>query len=110
MEARGLDRLAAEIVRRIRSVSDPELIIIFGSYARGDIGPDSDVDVLVVVGSMTHQRDEIATLRQALRGLGLPVDVVLTTSEQLEQYGSSPYTIFETALREGIVIYEREAA
>ncbi len=48
MPVPDLDELVAEIVRRIRAVRDPEQVIIFGSYARGEAGPDSDLDVLVV--------------------------------------------------------------
>jgi len=47
-EKSPMPELLAEIVRRIRAVSDPEQIILFGSQARGDFRPDSDLDLLVI--------------------------------------------------------------
>ncbi len=59
---------------------------------------------------LARQREETIRLRRVLRGLGLPIDVVLTSPDQLAQYADNPYTIFEAALKEGMVVYEREAA
>jgi len=44
-----------EVVQRIVAVADPEKIILFGSAARGELGPDSDLDLLVVK-SEVHRR------------------------------------------------------
>jgi predicted nucleotidyltransferase len=47
-----------EITRRIVETSHPEKIILFGSYARGTSGPDSDLDLLVIVPNVEHTRRE----------------------------------------------------
>jgi predicted nucleotidyltransferase len=101
--------LLAEITRRILSVSDPEQIIMFGSYARGDFNVNSDLDLLVIE-DVEFLRQESVRLRQALRGLLFPIDVVVATPEQVERYRHSIGLIYRSALNEGKVLYDRSAA
>jgi predicted nucleotidyltransferase len=69
------------LVKRILKKLDPETIILFGSHARGDAGPDSDLDLLVVMsveGPLSEKGLEIAL---ALPRGPIPVDVIVTTPE-----------------------------
>lgn len=98
-----------EMVRRIVEKFHPNQVILFGSYARGTAGPDSDVDLLVVMpveGSIQEKRLEI---RVALHGMGLAKDVALYTPEQVSKYKDIVGTILYPAFREGRVLYERTA-
>jgi len=95
-----------EITKRIVQTSHPERIILFGSYARGDSHPESDLDLLVIVPGLTHLRQESVRLRRALRGLLAPVDIVVATPEQINRLGNVAGYIYQTALREGKVVYE----
>src|SRR5437868_4206922 len=71
----------AEIIRRIVEVARPEKIILFGSAARGRMGPNSDIDLLVIKGGKFH-RDRLTKLIYAgLYGVGEAVDVVVVTPE-----------------------------
>jgi predicted nucleotidyltransferase len=99
-----------EITERIVNASQPEKIILFGSHARGDFGPDSDLDLLVVIRGVKHLRAEGTRLRGALRGLLVPVDIVVATPEQMERLGDVPGMVYRTALKEGKVVYERAGA
>jgi predicted nucleotidyltransferase len=105
----GLDQLP-EITRRILGVSSPQKIILFGSYARGGYGPDSDLDLMVVMDQVSSPRSESVRLRRALRGLLAPVDIIVATPEQLERHKNTIGLIYQTVLTEGKVIYERPAA
>jgi len=105
-EVNALEQLP-EITKRIRETSDPEKIILFGSYARGDNLPDSDVDLLVVMNSVQSPRSESIRIRRNLRGLLVPVDVIVTSLEQLEHHKNTVGMIYRTILNEGKVIYER---
>ncbi len=105
-----LDELLEEIVRRILAVGDPEQIVLFGSYARGEAGPDSDLDVLVVEADVRAPRRESVRLRRALRGLLVPIDVVVVTSQQVNRHRDTIGLIYGPALSEGRVLYERSAA
>lgn len=61
--------LLEEIVHRILAVCEREQIILFGSYARGEPRPDSDVDILVIETDVETACQESVRLRRALRGL-----------------------------------------
>lgn len=96
-----------EIKNRICMVSQPERIIVFGSYARNEQGKDSDIDLLVIMTVVESIRHESIRFRRALRGLRIPVDVLVATLNQIERHRHTLGLIYATALREGIVIYER---
>ena len=104
-----LDKLS-EITRRILSVSDPQCIILFGSYARGDFDADSDLDLMVVLENAEMPRAESIRLRRALRGVLVPVDILVSSPQQLERHRNTPGLIYREALAEGKVIYERPTA
>ncbi len=93
-----------EIVRRIVEVADPERIVMFGSAARGEMGPDSDVDLLVVKAG-AHRRTVAEDIYEHLVGVGQAVDVVVVTPEDVARYGDSPALVLKPALREGTVVY-----
>ncbi len=61
-----MPELLAEITRRICAVSNPQQIILFGSYARGEPGPDSDLDLLVVKDEVDSTRAEAARIYRVL--------------------------------------------
>lgn len=93
-----------EIVRRIVEAAQPEKIILFGSAAREEMGPNSDVDLLVVK-SGAHRRKLAEKIYMNLIGVGQAVDVVVATPEDIERYGNCSALIIEPALREGRVVY-----
>jgi len=96
-----------EVVQRIVAVADPEKIILFGPAARGELGPDSDLDLLVVKSGV-HRRKLAQSIYEKLLGVGYPVDVIVVTPEDIEKYGDAIGLILDPALREGKVIYERK--
>ena len=93
-----------ELVRRVVEVAQPEAIILFGSAARGEMGPDSDLDLLVIKAG-AHRDDTAKAIYRRLIGLGQAVDVVVVTPEDVQRYGHSQALVIEPALREGQVIY-----
>ena len=94
-----------DIVGRIVALAKPEKVILFGSAARGEMGPDSDVDLLVVVRPGVHRRKLAGEIYVGLVGVGVPVDVVVVTSEDVARYGRSPGLVLERALSEGRVLH-----
>jgi predicted nucleotidyltransferase len=95
----------AEIVRRIVLVAAPERIILFGSAARGEIGPGSDLDLLVIKRGRYHRGHLTEEIYRNLIGVGRAVDVVVVTPEDVERYGDTQALVIAPALREGQVIY-----
>jgi len=103
----GIDpQLVREIVGRIRRVAQPERIILFGSAAGGSLGPDSDIDLLVLEADPAHPRRESVRIREALRGLGFPFDVVVMATERFEETRDIIGGLAYPAAKHGKVIYE----
>jgi len=95
-----------EIIARIVQVAHPQRLILFGSAARGEMGPDSDVDLLVVVQEPVHRRDLAGEIYRNLHGVQLPVDVVVVTENDIQEFGDKLGTVLYPALKEGVVVYE----
>lgn len=94
-----------ELVRRTVEAVHPLQIILFGSAARGQMGPHSDLDVLVVMPDGCDRRAVAGTVYRAYRGLEYPHDVVVVWQSDVEQYGQNPYLVIHTALTEGKELY-----
>ena len=97
------------MVRRIAEHFQPEKIILFGSHARGNAGPDSDVDLLVVMRIDGSRRDKATDIDRALGDRELPLDVLVVTPEDVERYRDAVGSIIYPALRQGRVLYDRAA-
>lgn len=103
----GLDaNLVEEIVRRILTVAKPERIILFGSAAAGQMTRDSDIDLLVLENNPGNTRKESVRLRESLRGLGYPFDVIVIATERFEESKNVIGGIAFPANKYGKVIYE----
>jgi predicted nucleotidyltransferase len=82
----GIDQhLVEEIIRRILHVAHPERVILFGSAAGAAMKPDSDVDLLVLESGPLDPRQESVRIRQALRGLGRPFDIIVMATARFEE-------------------------
>jgi len=97
--------ILADVVRRIVEAADPDKIILFGSAARGEMGPDSDLDLLVIKGGKFNKSRLTTTICRHLRGSDAAVDVVVVTPDEVERYGNSPYLVIYPALKEGKIVY-----
>ena len=96
--------LLAEIVRRVVEAVAPEKIILFGSAARGEMGPDSDVDLLVIKSGV-HRRETARTITRGLIGIPVPIDIIVARPEDIERHRETIGLIYRPALREGRTIY-----
>ncbi|MEN6302328.1 MAG: nucleotidyltransferase domain-containing protein [Armatimonadia bacterium] len=102
----NIDEVLQEIVRRITEVIKPDKIILFGSQARGDAGPDSDVDLLIIAPSSEPRLHRARAVLRALRGIGVPKDVVWYTQDEVDEWRNVRSHFVNRALREGRLIYE----
>ncbi len=104
-----IEKVLDEVKRRIVPKFHPQRIILFGSYAEGRPGPDSDLDLLIVMeveGSTRQKANEIDML---LADRSVPMDVIVLTPEQYERQKNISGSIARQVEREGKVIYEHAA-
>jgi predicted nucleotidyltransferase len=94
-----------DIIRRIVEVAEPDKILLFGSAARGEMGPNSDIDLLVIKGGNYHPGHLVERIYRRLHGAKAAVDVIVVTPEEVERYKDSFCLVIYPALREGVVVY-----
>ncbi len=81
-------------------------VILFGSHARGDAVPDSDLDFLVVEPNVHSKHAEMVRLRDALRPLRVPADVLVTSRAIFEDWRDTPNNVLFQAWTEGRLFHE----
>ena len=90
-----------EAARRLSAAAPRARVILFGSHARGDAGPGSDLDLLVIEPSVDDPAEESVRLRRTLRGLGLFADVVVVSEREVEEWREVRGSLIHSALAEG---------
>ncbi len=95
----------AEITDRIVADLHPVKVVLSGSVARGEMGPDSDVDLLIIMPDGTHRRHTMEEVHRLCIGWSFPVDVVVATASDIIKRSEFPGFIYTAALREGKVLY-----
>ncbi len=104
-QSRPDERVLNELVRRIAESVQPRRIILFGSAARGAMGPRSDLDVLVVMPDGVHRRRTAQAIYRSLSGLGVAKDVVVVTESDVREHGENPSLVLCLALQHGKELY-----
>src|SRR5205823_6348949 len=99
--------LIRRMVRRIVDRFHPEQVILFGSHARGDAGPDSDVDLLIVMDFEGTAFDMALKIRVALHDIRFPKDILVTRPADFAWRKDVVGTIEWPAAREGKALYAR---
>lgn len=105
------NEVLGQMVEAIVREADPEEIWLFGSRARGEAAPDSDVDLLVVerepFGPARPRLSEISRVRQALLPFRIPKDILVFSTDEVAYWKDSLNHIIARCLREGERLYER---
>lgn len=97
----------SEMVSRIVEKFQPEKIILFGSHARGNASPDSDVDLLVIMPLSGSKREKMIEIGVALHDIPLPKDIIVSTPDEFEWRKEVTGTIERPAAKEGRLLYAR---
>ncbi|EKQ69982.1 putative nucleotidyltransferase [Leptolyngbyaceae cyanobacterium JSC-12] len=95
------------MVDRIVEHFAPLKIILFGSHARDEATPHSDIDLLVIFPELSSKREMTLSIRRVLADLPVAKDIVVTTPAEIEAYGDLVGRVLRPALREGKVLYEQ---
>ncbi len=101
----------AEIIKHVADTIvahfDPERIILFGSQARGDAGPDSDLDIFVEMDTELRPPQRIVAIGSTFGIYDWPMDIVAYTPEEVERRRQVKWSLVNTIETEGKVLYER---
>ena len=98
------------IVAKIAEAVHPQKIILFGSWARGERGPHSDIDILVIQETTLPRPQRYAQVRKLFWGMGIPMDILVYTPQEFTRYQSVPGSFTYTVAREGKELYVRPGA
>lgn len=101
------DELLREAVRRIVKAGNPIKIVLFGSRARGDARPKSDLDLLVIEESVLPRFKRSPPYYRALVEVFPSIDLVVWTPEEVASWANVRNFFVTTALRQGKILYER---
>ena len=99
--------LLEEVVRRILAAGSPLKIVLFGSRARNDARPDSDLDLLIIEESDLPRYKRAPRYLRALVGLFPEKDVVVWTPDEVEEWANVPNAFISTVMRDGKTLYAR---
>jgi predicted nucleotidyltransferase len=97
-----------EMIDRIVSNFHPLRILLFGSWARGEARSESDIDLLVVLPEVEDKRQVTILIGNSLSNLPVSKDIVVTTPAEIAARGDQIGNVLRPALREGIIVYERD--
>lgn len=103
------EHMLADLVRRIAGAVPARRIILFGSAARGTLGRDSDLDILVVLPRDASRRDAARRAFRSLLGFPVATDIVVAREDELSTLAKNPSLVFFTALQEGRDLYPAAA-
>jgi uncharacterized protein len=97
-----------EVLDPVVAYFRPRQVILFGSFARGDAGPDSDIDLPVVVDDDTPpEKVTLRAGRESRRSYRQPADVIPVREDTWRRFSRVVGTLPYAARTEGIVVYER---
>ena len=95
------------VIQKIIEISQPRKLILFGSFAHGDMHMSSDLDILVITGDdIKNTRRESIRIRRALKGIIMSMDILVVQESKLEELANAPGLIYREALKCGKVVYE----
>lgn len=103
-----VDEVIAEMTRRIVEQFDPLQVILFGSQARGDARPDSDIDLLVVFSHVENNRQMRVNIRNVLTDLPVAKDIFVSTPDEIKQSQDRLGSILRPAMRDGRVLFHHQ--
>ena len=104
MSKRDLKEIKSQIIKRLRQLN-PEKIILFGSYAYGNPTKDSDLDICVVQREYKSRWEEKAKIRELLKDIKMPKDILVPYLEEYEFYKTEYGSVYKDIEDRGVVLW-----
>lgn len=93
------------VISRIVESTKPEKVIIFGSYAYGKPDENSDLDILIIKNTDIPQFQRARGIRKHLRGLAIPIDIVVYTPQEIDEWKDTQAAFITQIVKYGKVVY-----
>lgn len=97
-----------KVAEQLGIASNAVRVILFGSYARGDAGNNSDVDFMVITDSDLPRYKRSRDLYKMFRPYPFGMDILVYTPLEIENAKKSPVSFVSNILREGKTLYVRK--
>jgi predicted nucleotidyltransferase len=94
-----------QVVEKIVKNVHPDKVILFGSYANGNPGEDSDLDLLVIKDMPQKRIQRGREIRKHLRGTGIPIDLLVYTPQEIEEWRETKAAFITQIIDQGQVLY-----
>ena len=105
----SIDKKLKEITSKIVREYQPEKIILFGSYAWGNPGPDSDVDLFVVKKTDRSSREVAREISRSIFPRPFPLDILVYTPSEIEKKIKEDRNLFiEDIINNGKILYGKK--
>lgn len=105
-DANYMKKILPEIVKRLISFEGVQKIIIFGSVAEKKTNFDSDLDLLIIKDSLPDKYRAMVDMRKSLRGLNIPIDVLVIDENEFNNRIQHPSNVYYWANKTGKVVYD----
>jgi predicted nucleotidyltransferase len=102
------DETIQHVVEVIATHLSPRRVTLFGSYARGEAGPDSDLDLFVELDPPLPARGRSSQIKRLFDPYPGPMDIVVYSPQEVAYWKQAPASLVASVLREGRVLYERD--
>jgi predicted nucleotidyltransferase len=99
------ERILEQAVKRIVEAAQPSRVILFGSQGRGDADAGSDLDLMVIKPQVADKYEEMVRLHEAVGGMGVGVDLLVYSEDEVEERRDWCTSPIYWALREGRTLY-----
>lgn len=107
MLAADIELQLESVKQRIVQAFNPEKIILFGSYAYGDPGIDSDIDLLIIMKSKERPAIRSAQISKLIRPRPFPMDILVRTPEEIDNRLKIGDRFIEEIISRGRILYDR---
>jgi len=100
----NIEKIKLEIIKRLKSLN-PEKIILFGSFAYGNPTKDSDLDICVVQKTYKSRWEEKAKIRELLKDIKMPKDILVPYLEEYEFYKKEYGSVYKDIEDKGVLLW-----
>jgi uncharacterized protein len=101
------DKKINDIVKRIATNFNPEKIILFGSYAKGNASNDSDLDLIIIQDTKLPRHKRSFDIQKSLIGSLIPMDILVYTIMEYEQEKDVKHSFLNSAIKTSKILYEK---